>query len=170
MRSLLLSVLLGLALTACSKQSKTTTPPPADPAPAAAPVAAETPPQGITVGEPHPADPSAAPGPRPVSITDADMALAERLINVFNKLAANVAKAGSNCQTVATEIRTIAPELKPFTADSQKMSERLANDPAAKKWFEATYAPRITESMGTLINNPCMSDPAVGEAMQSLSF
>jgi hypothetical protein len=167
MRSLLFSVLLGLSLIACSKQSKTTTPPPAA---APAPAPAETPPQGIAVGEPHPADPNAAPGPRPASITDADLALAERVIGAMVKLSTGVAKAGSDCQAVATEIRAVAPEIKSLAGEGQKMDERLAKDPSAKDWFEKTYGPRVSDSMGKMMNSPCMNDPAVGEAMQSLSF
>ena len=169
MRSLLFSVFLGLSLIACSKQSKTTTPPPAaDPAPApAAPAAGETPPQGIAVGEPHP---TAAPGPRPATITDADVALAERVIGAMVKLSSGVAKAGSDCQAVAKEIRAIAPEIKGLAGEGQKMDERLAKDPSAKDWFEKTYGPKVTDAMGKMMSSPCMNDPAVGEAMQSLSF
>lgn len=167
MRSFVLSVLLSLPLFgACSKQEKSTTPPPAaTPAPAAP---AEAPPQGIAVGEPHPADPNAAPGPRPASVSDADVALADKLIASLLKFTASVEKAGTNCQAVADAIRAIAPELKALTAESAKMDERLAKDAAAKEWFKKTYEPKLAEPMGKLSSNPCMNDPAVSSAMQSL--
>jgi hypothetical protein len=88
----------------------------------------------------------------------------------MNKLSAGVAKAGSDCQAVAKEIRALAPELKGLASEGQKMDERLSKDPAAKDWFEKTYAPKVLESMGKMMSSPCMNDPAVGEAMQSLSF
>lgn len=163
MRSLLVSVLFALPLLgACSKQEKSTTPPPA-----AAPAPAEAPPQGIAVGEPHPADPSAA-GPRPATITDADVALADKLIGALLKFTDSVEKAGSNCQAVADAIRATAPELKGLTAESTKLNERLAKDPEATEWFKRTYEPKLAEPMGKLTNNACMNDPAVSSAMQSL--
>lgn len=165
MRSFVLSVLLALPLFgACSKQEKSTTPPPAaTPAPAAP---AEAPPQGIAVGEPHPADPNAA--PRPASVSDADVALADKLIATLLKFTASVEKAGTNCQAVADAIRAIAPELKELTAESMKMDERLSKDAAAQEWFKKTYEPKLAEPMGKLSSNACMNDPAVSSAMQSL--
>lgn len=167
MRSFALSVLLALPLFgACSKQEKSTTPPPATtPAPAAP---AEAPPQGIAVGEPHPADPNAAPGPRPASVSDADVALADKLLASLMKFSASVEKAGGNCQAVADAIRAIAPELKALTAESEKVNDRLAKDAAAGMWLAKTYEPKFAELMEKLSSNPCMNDPAVSSAMQSL--
>ena len=166
MRSLLFSVFLGLSLIACSKQSKTTTPPPAaDPAPApAAPAAGETPSQGIAVGEPHPA---ADPGPRPASITDADVAMAEKLVGAIEKMAGNLNEAGADCAKFAAAIKASSSEMSAVMEEGKKFDERLKSDEAAKKWFEATYAPKVMGTMGKLMTNPCINDKAVQEAMAS---
>jgi hypothetical protein len=164
MRSLLFSVLLGLSLIACSKQSKTTAPA-ADPAPApAAPATAEAPPQGIAVGEPNPA---AAPGPRPASITDADVALADKLVGAIEKMASNLIEAGTDCAKFAAAVKSSSSEMSAVMEEGKKFDERLKSDDAAKKWFEATYAPKVMGTMGKLMTNPCINDKAVQEAMAS---
>ncbi len=172
MRSFLLTVLLGLSLTgaACSRQSKPTAPPAqpevkteakaeakAEPAPAEAP-----PPQQ----PPLPANP----GPRPAAITDADIAVADKVVVVLGKLANGVVNAGADCQAVATHIRAMAPELKGLIGEGKKMEEKLKADKAAEQWFESAYGPKVMETMGKMMNSTCISDPAVSQALQTLNI
>lgn len=172
MRSLLSVLLLACALAGgCSKkQTKETTPPPppAEPAPAAD--AGATPPQGIAVGEPHPAGADPAAGPRPASITDADVAVVEKLLATLTQMAEGVGKAGTDCQAAAAVIRSSSVELKAIGVEAKKMGERLKADPTAEKWFEAAYGSRVNASMAPMASSGCMNDPAVSQAMQSLDF
>jgi hypothetical protein len=163
MRTALLPSALGLALAlaACSKPAQKTTP---EPAPAAAP--APAPAQGIAAGEPNPATPTDG---RPASVTDADVAFADRMVDVMAKLSANVVAAGSDCQQAATEIRTIVPEVQKLTAEGKQMEDKLKADAAAKEWFEKNYAPKIGAIMGKMMGSSCMQDPAVREALASLN-
>jgi hypothetical protein len=158
---------LSLAGAACSKQAKPAAPAPAAEAPPPAPVAETPPPQGIAVGEPNPADPAPA---RPPSITDADLALADKMIVVIGKLADGVVKAGSDCQAVAAHIRAMAPEMKALSDESKKMEAKLSAEPSAKDWFEKTYGPKVAGRIGGMMNSPCINDPAVSQAIQSLNF
>lgn len=176
MRSFLLSVLLGLSLTgaACSKQSKPTAPPPqpeakAEPAPVE-PAPPPQQPQGIAVGEPHPNTPPADPGPRPAAITNADIAIADKVVAVLGKLANGVVTAGADCQAVATHIRAMAPEIKGLVGEGKKMEEKLKADKEAEQWFERAYGPKVMEAMGKMMNSTCMSDPAVSQALQTLNI
>lgn len=159
-------ILLGSALaTGCSKQSRTTAPPAAAPATATPGNGAPPPSQGIAVGEPHP-----GPDGRPATVTEADVALADRLIIAISKMADGVNKAGSDCPAVATAIRTMAPEFGAISGEAKQMEERLKSDPAAEEWFDKTYSPKAKASMSLMENSPCMNDPAVGQALQSLNF
>ena len=157
MRSFLLSFVLVAALSAaCSKQAAPVAPAPAAPAPAA-----PAPGAGLAAGEPNPA----APGARPASISDADVAIAERAIDLMAKLSAAVTSAGSNCQQAATEIRTIVPELKAGRDEGKQLFDKLRTDAAASEWFEKTYNPRLEAATSKLLGNPCMNDPAIIEAL-----
>lgn len=174
MRTLLVSALLGISLAgaACSKQSKPAAPAPAaeaKPAEPAPPPAEAPPPQGIAVGEPHPATPPPA-GPRPAAITDADIAVADKVVAVLGKLAGGVVTAGSDCQAAAAHIRATAPEIKSLVGEGKKMEEKLKADKAAEQWFEQTYGPKVMETMGKMMNSPCMNDPAVSQAIQTLNI
>jgi hypothetical protein len=163
MRTFVLSAVLGLTLAVgCSKGKPAAAPTTPSPAPAAAPA-----PQGIAVGEPNPADPNAS--ARPASVTDADVALADKLVDTMAKLSAGVVSAGSDCAQAATEIRVVTPEIKAVIAESQKMNDKLKNDAAAKAWFEKTYEPKVQTTMGKLMASPCVKDPAVQEAMNALN-
>ena len=161
MRTLVLSTVLGLLLSAvaCSKDKPAAAPTTPAPAPAAAPA-----PQGIAVGEPNPADPNA----RPASVSEADVALADKLVDIMAKLSAGVVSAGSDCAQAASEVRTVTPEIKAAIAESQKMNDKLKNDTAAKEWFDKTYTPKVQNTMGKLMGSPCINDPAVQEAMSAL--
>jgi hypothetical protein len=162
MRTLVLSAVLGLTLVTagCSKDKPAAAPTTPAPAPAAAPA-----PQGIAVGEPNPADPNA----RPASVTDADVALADKLVDSMAKLSAGMVSAGSDCAQAATEIRNVTPEIKTAIAESEKMNAKLKDDAAAKAWFEKAYAPKVQTAMGKMMGSPCIKDPAVQEAMNALN-
>lgn len=179
MRKVLFSTLLGLALaaTACKKENKEAAPAPGSAAPAAgsaAPAgektaeptapAGDTAPAAVAPGEPAPA---ADPGPRPASVTDADVAMAEKLVGTIEKMGNSLAEAGTDCAKMAASIKAFAPEMSAVMEEGKKFDERLKNDEAAKKWFEATYAPKVMGTMGKLMGNPCMQDKAVQEAMAS---
>lgn len=173
MRSLLSTLLLACALAGgcAKKQSKETTPPPAAPAPAADGAGSAAPPQqGIALGEPHPSGAAPAAGARPAVVTDADIALVEKLLAVMTKMADNVGKAGSDCQAAAAAIRAVTPEVQAIGLEVKKMDEHLKTDPNAEKWFEAVYGERVNASLAPMATSACMQDPAVSQAMQSLNF
>lgn len=178
MRKVFFSTLLGIALatTGCKKESKDAAPAAGSAAPAAgsaAPAgektaeptpapAGDTAPAAVAPGEPTP---SADPGPRPASVTDADVAVAEKLIGTIEKMANGLNDAGTDCAKMAASIKAMAPEMSSTMEEGKKFDERLKNDEAAKKWFEATYAPKVMATMSKLMGNPCMQDKAVQEAM-----
>ncbi len=169
MRSALLSALLCLSLTgACSKQSQPQAPSPAaetEPAPPPAP-AGEV---AVEPGQPAPA-PGADPGPRPAALTDEDIALADRLVVAIDKMANGINAAGTDCPKVAEVIESMSGELTAIAERGKKLNEKMQSDQAAKKWFEATYAPKVMGSMGEVMNNTCFGDKAVQDAMGSIKM
>jgi hypothetical protein len=160
---------LVISLPACSKDKPAAAPTTPAPAPAAAPA-----PQGIAVGEPNPAAPAGgdvpAPGPRPASVTDQDVALADKMVSLMEKLSTNVVDAGTDCAKVAAAIKSIGVELSSVMNEGKKMEERLKGDEAAKKWFEGTYAPKVMGPMTKLMGSPCANDKGVQEAMAALKM
>jgi hypothetical protein len=186
MRKVLFTTLLGIALatTGCKKENKDAakTEPAAAAAPVggdtaakAAPAGAETAPTAVAPGEPAPAgDPAAAaaadPGPRPASLTDADIALADKLVGTIEKMATAINDAGTDCPKVATAIKSMSGEMSSVAEEGKKLDERIAGDESAKKWFEATYAPKVMATMNKVMNNSCFSDEAVQKAMASVKM
>lgn len=193
MRKVLFTTLLGLtvALTGCKKEAKDTAaagsgsavapaagtnpaggtmpaagevPPGGTPTPAADPTA----PAAIAPGEPAPAGED--PGPRPASLSDADIALADKLVGTIEKMAGAINEAGTDCPKVATAIKSMSGEMSSIAEQGKKLDEKIQNDAAAKKWFEATYAPKVMGTMSKVMGNTCFSDKAVQEAMASVKM
>lgn len=184
MRKVLFTTLLGIALatTGCKKEDKaaaktdpaaTTAPVGGDTATKTAPAGGETAPTAVAPGEPAPAGDTPAtadPGPRPASLTDADIALADKLVGTIEKMAGAINDAGTDCPKVATAIKSMSAEMTSVAEEGKKLDERIAGDEAAKKWFEATYAPKVMATMNKVMNNTCFSDKAVQEAMASVKM
>jgi hypothetical protein len=116
------------------------------------------------------APPAADPGPRPASITDADVAVAEKIVVAFEKLAASLNDAGTDCAKFAAAIKSSSSAMSAVMAEGKKFDERLKSDEAAKKWLEATYAPKVMASMNKLMTNACMQDKAVQDAMSAMEM
>jgi len=179
MRKVFFSTLLGIALatTGCKKENKEAAPATGSAAPAAGSAAAggektaePTAPAGETapsIAPGEPAAPAADPGPRPASITDADVAMAEKLVGAIEKMAGNLNEAGADCAKFAAAIKSSSSEMSAVMEEGKKFDERLKSDEAAQKWFEATYAPKVMSAMSKLVANPCINDKAVQEALGS---
>jgi hypothetical protein len=187
MRKVLFSTLLGIALavTGCKKENKAADPATGSAAPAtgsAAPAAADTTapaaapagdttaPAAVAPGEPAPAAAGEAPGPRPASLSDEDIALADKLVGAIEKMANGINEAGTDCPKVAAAIKSMSGEMSSIAEQGKKLNEKIEGDPAAKKWFEATYAPKVMDKMGKVMSNTCFSDKAVQDAMASIKM
>ena len=186
MRKVLFSTLLGIALavTGCKKENKAADPAAGSAAPAAgsaapaagdttapavAPAGDTTAPAAVAPGEPAPAA-AEAPGPRPASLSDEDIALADKLVGAIEKMANGINEAGTDCPKVAAAIKSMSGEMSSIAEQGKKLNEKIEGDPAAKKWFEATYAPKVMDKMGKVMSNTCFSDKAVQDAMASIKM
>ena len=110
--------------------------------------------------------------PRPAAITDAHVALADKLVATLTKMGTNVGAAGKDCKKAADAIKASAAELKPIKAEVDKLENLGKDDPAVKAWFEANYMGKMMGAMGPMMQvaQTCASDPAFGEAMNSLDL
>ncbi len=184
MRKVLFTTLLGIALaiTGCKKENKdaaagSAAPAAGSAAPAAAggeakttePTAPAADPTAVAPGEPAPA-PAADPGPRPASLSDDDIALADKLVTAIEKMASSINAAGTDCPKVAEAIKSMSGEMTTIAEQGKKLNEKMESDEAAKKWFEATYAPKVMGTMGKVMNNTCFADKAVQDAMASIKM
>jgi hypothetical protein len=111
-----------------------------------------------------------APGARPASVTDGDVAMAEKMVSLMEKLSSGVTDAGADCVKAAAAIKSIGGEISTVMEDGKKMEERLKGDEAAKKWFEGTYAPKVMGPMTKMMGSPCANDKGVQEAMSALKM
>jgi hypothetical protein len=114
--------------------------------------------------------PAGDPGPRPASITDVEVALAEKMVATMTKLSDGVVAAGADCAKAATAIKSVGPELSSIMEEGKKMEEKLKTDDAAKQWFEKSYGPKVMGPMSKVMGSPCASDKGVQEAMTSLKM
>lgn len=186
MRKVFFTSLLGiaLALTGCKKENKDAAPAGSaaagsgsagSAAPAGDTGAKTVPPSGdpapsIAPGEP-PAVENAAPadpGPRPAALTDDDIALADRLIGTLEKMATSINSAGSDCPKVASAIKAMSNEMNSVAEEGKKLDARISGDADAKKWFEATYGPKVMGTMSKVMNNSCFGDKDVQAAMANI--
>ncbi len=185
MRKVLFTTLLGVALavTGCKKEAAKEaapaggsaavvpaggTAPATDTTAPAAPTTDTTAPVAIAPGEPAPAGED--PGPRPASLSDEDIALADKLVGTIEKMAGAINAAGTDCPKVASAIKSMSGEMSSIAEQGKKLDEKIQSDAAAKKWFEATYAPKVMGTMSKVMGNTCFSDKAVQEAMASVKM
>jgi hypothetical protein len=186
MRKVFFSTLLGIALATagCKKENKAA---PAAGSAAAGSAAAgsaaaggektvapagDSTPTAVAPGEPAGCETPAAadPGPRPASLSDADIALADKLVGTIEKMATAISDAGTDCPKVAAAIKSMSAEMTSVAEQGKKLDERISGDEAAKKWFEATYAPKVMATMSKVSSNTCFTDKAVQEAMASVKM
>lgn len=106
--------------------------------------------------------------PRPSSVTDADLAVADQMFALIEKLVASVIEAGPDCARAADAIRLVGAQVDIIVAANRDLDQRLAADPAGKAWFDQTYAPKAEQTMRKLASTRCMENPVVLEALRSL--
>ena len=124
---------------------------------------------------------SAAPGPgsdtgaapaRPATITDADVAMADKLAVAIEKLSADVVAAGADCKKMTAAIKSNTKAVSDAIASLDKM-KKTNDTPEAKAWFKATYEPKIGPPMKALVEaakTNCEKDADVKAALGGLSL
>ena len=108
--------------------------------------------------------------PRPATVTDAQVALADKFVVAMTKMGTDVGAAGKDCAKAAAAITATVKELEPLKAEIDKMQDLTEKDAQAKAWFEATYAPKMMAAMGPMmgIAQTCGTDKAFMDAMKKL--
>lgn len=183
MHKLSLLVVAILFASACKKENKTQEAPVAGSASAAAkPTEAPKPDvpadPAMTADPAKPADPAmpadpgaaAAAGPRPASVTDAQVALADKLLAAMTELGDAMKTAGTDCKAAAAAVKAGGVKVAPVMEEAEAMKEALAKDPAAKEWFDKTYGPKFMASMGPMMQaaQACSNDKDFTAAMDSM--
>jgi type IV secretory pathway VirB10-like protein len=182
MHKLSLLVVVILFASACKKENKTQEAPPTGSASVSAKTT-ETPKPEVPADPAKPADPvkpadPAMPGdpvtgaaaPRPASVTDAQVALADKLLAVMTELGDAMKAAGTDCKAATAAVNAGGAKVAPVMAEAETMKEALAKDPAAKEWFDKTYGPKFMASMGPMsaAAQACSSDKDFMAAMASM--
>lgn len=114
-------------------------------------------------------DTPAAGGPRPASVTDAHVAVADKMVKVFNDFGDAMKTAGTDCKAATAAAKSFVPKFKEIGGDAEKIGD-LDKDPEAKKWFEANYAPKMMAAMGPMMQTAqaCQNDKDFQAAMQAM--
>lgn len=128
--------------------------------------AAATPTEGSAAAA---GDTPAAGGPRPASVTDAHVAVADKMVKVFNDFGDAMKTAGTDCKAATAATKSFVPKFKEIGGDAEKIGD-LDKDPEAKKWFEANYAPKMMAAMGPMMQTAqaCQNDKDFQAAMQAM--
>lgn len=181
MRNLFALVLIAALATGCKKsEKKEPAPAPATtdttkPTEAAKPTDPAAQPADPAAAEPTAADPAAAPtggaaGPRPASVTDAHVALAEKMVTAMKEFGDALRTAGTDCKAATAAVKSFGPKLKPIMEEAEKVQAATDKDPAAKEWFDKTYGPKVMEAMGPMMTTAqaCSNDKDFMAAMQAL--
>jgi hypothetical protein len=150
-------------------------PPPAEPGAVqpAAPAAAQAPEAGAATPA-VPAQPIAPadPGKRPTSITDAHIAIADRIIAATNKFADLLDAASSDCRKATAVIRKSGGEMKAAMGEAETLQVQLNSDPAAMQWFQKAYGPRMMGAINKLgfVVGQCRKDKDFEVAFKELDI
>ena len=109
-------------------------------------------------------------GTRPASVTDAQIKVADEFIAATERLAKEVAAAGTECAKAVAAIKANTPKMAPIVEEAQKLAEAVEADPAAKQWFQSLYVPKMMAAVQVMspITKACMADPAFKEAATSI--
>lgn len=107
--------------------------------------------------------------PRPASVTDAHVAVADKMIKVFNEFGDAMKTAGTDCKAASAAAKAFVPKFKEIGGEAEKVGD-LDKDPDAKKWFEANYAPKMMAAMGPMMQTAqaCQDDKEFQAAMQAM--
>jgi hypothetical protein len=146
-------VLLAVLVAACSKSDA--------PAPAAkgAPTAAPA----------TPAPATAVPaGERPKTVTDAQLAIVDKLISTFNDIS-EMMELAKTCDQKRSVLELATPEMAALAPEMARTVAEISADPAANAWFETTYKDRLGNAAGFLRNAAsCKDDPGFMKALANL--
>lgn len=132
------TVLIGaLALAACSKSDSSK------------PAAAK---QG---------EPAKTATPRPAAITDAYVAVVEKVISSVTDLGTAFSKA-KDCREMQATLEAALPSLQTVGADMKRMSDEISTDAAAGEWMDASYKDRLKGAFMAFMMTmrTCKDDPA----------
>jgi hypothetical protein len=149
-------VLIALVVAACGKSDSPKPAAKASPSEPAATGAAAT--------------PAGAPA-RPASITDAQLAIINKLVSAVTDLGTGLANA-TGCEEKRMLLKLSALEIKMTLMDPEmtSMLARADAEPAVKTWFDATIKPRMEAAALPLKTSAeaCKDDPEFMKALANL--
>ena len=174
MRKILIVALASTLFVACKKSEKKADPAPAAAPAPAAPTSAPTPTEAAkpAEGAPAQAEAPAAAVARPASITDADVVVADKLVSTLKEFGDALTTAGTDCKAATAAAKAFGAKFKPISEEAEKIKARTESDADAKKWFEATYMPKMQESMAPMMKTAqaCASDKDFMAAMTAIQM
>jgi hypothetical protein len=108
--------------------------------------------------------------PRPASVTDAQVAIANKLVVTLNDMGKGITAAGTDCKKATAAVEAGTKALEPIKAEAMSLKQLGESDQSVKIWFESTYAPQFMEALGPLIGAAatCGSDAKFMDAMKKV--
>ncbi|MCX5741198.1 MAG: hypothetical protein NT062_01725 [Proteobacteria bacterium] len=116
--------------------------------------------------------PTPTPTPsRPPGVTDALVAVADRMVATLDKLATGLEAAKLDCQAGTAAIGALESERKAVYDEAQKFGD-TDRDPAVKAWFAATYVGKINAAYDRTkgIATACAQDAAFMAALNGFAL
>jgi hypothetical protein len=144
-------VLVALVVAACGKSD------------APAPAAKGTP--TTEAAKPAPPPPT---NDRPKTVTDAQLAIVDKLVATFNDIS-EMMDLAKTCDQKRSVLEVATPEMAALAPDMARTVAEINADPAASAWFETTYKDRLGKAAGFLKTaEACKDDPAFMKALANL--
>jgi hypothetical protein len=185
MRTILVLTITAALLAACKKSddkkpepAPATTAPKAGEPPATPATDPAKPADPAAPADPaKPADPAAAPavpapsaGPRPASVTDAHVAIADKLVVLMEEFGKALEVAGTDCKAATAAAKAFADRFKAIKADADKVKGVTESDPAAEEWFKTNYMTKLMGAMGPMMKTAqaCATDKEFMATLQAM--
>jgi hypothetical protein len=182
----LIAVALALApgLYGCKKDEAKKTDAPAEPKPAdpaaAGPTGAAQPAQPGAPGtsmDPAVPTPQAMAalehGARPASITDEQVAVAQKVVDATTKFVNELDAVKDDCKKATAVLKgKTGKDLKAAVEEGSKLQAQIGNDPATMQWFHQTFGPKMMSTLGKLggVFNKCRQDKNFEAAFRGLGL
>ena len=110
--------------------------------------------------------------PRPASVTDAQVALADKLVSVMQQMGTDITAAGKDCAKAADAVKAGAAKLEPMKDEVKKWEKVSKDDPQVKAWFEANYMSKMMGAMAPMmaVAQTCATDAGFTAAMKDMKM
>ena len=111
-------------------------------------------------------------GPAPDGVTQERLAAADRLAAITEKMGADVAASGGDCNKIVAAVEASASDFKLAKAEVERIRAQEPKSPEVSDWFKSRYAQRMMAAMSPLVAaaRTCAKDQNFMATMKNLQI